>query len=192
MEAAGSYTSTYHQNYMLSHHTNEKSVFSGLTASARWRVRRCQNATCQITMFFVCCLFSEPVIMHTTEHCQQMDLNRGNDGMTTNKQNPKANILRNHKFAPASHQSTRYMWWSRCHGGRSSSKQFSCSINVIPPMPHIHLLSLMLAITESLSNKPAQPQPHLSHKPTLNLNTKKPVPWLWTIEPGTCIFCGQG
>jgi len=115
-------------------------------------------------VLFVCCLFSDPVIMHTTHHWQQMNVNMGNDRMISNKITVR---ISSDKFAPAPHQSTCDMWWSRCQWGRFSYKQFSFSISIIPPMLHIHLhQSLMLAITMSLSNKP----PYILYEPTLNYN----------------------
>lgn len=45
-------TGTYHPNYLLSQHRNQKSVFSGLTASARWQCHERQNAACQIICSF--------------------------------------------------------------------------------------------------------------------------------------------
>jgi hypothetical protein len=78
-------TSTYHPNYLLSRYRNPKSVLSGLTKVQGDNVRGRQNATCQIICLFVSCLLGDPVIMHTIQHWQQTNVNKGNDRMITNK-----------------------------------------------------------------------------------------------------------
>lgn len=54
-------TSTYHPNYLLSHYRNPKSVFSGLTTSARWQCQGMPKCNLPDHLYFLlslCMLYS--------------------------------------------------------------------------------------------------------------------------------------
>ena len=88
--------------------TLQKPKISVFWTDCRCKVKMSGNAKMQPArsfVLFVCCSFSDPVIMHTAiQHWQQINVNMGNDRMITNKLKPTFSLDTNLPQHPPVHK----------------------------------------------------------------------------------------